>query len=108
LNFRLTAAQERALRRAAALTGQSVSGFVLSSAVEHAQEVIDRSNRVELSARSMIPGSCWCCESARPDAVAFAPARALRSPAARARKLVKSTGRSEHLVDRPRDRLTRA
>jgi SAM-dependent methyltransferase len=41
-------------------------------------------------------------------AVAFAPARALRSPAARARKLVKSTGRGEHLVDRPRDRLTRA
>jgi uncharacterized protein (DUF1778 family) len=50
LNFRLTAEQERALRRAAALTGQSVSGFVLSSAVEHAQEVLDRSNRIELSA----------------------------------------------------------
>lgn len=50
LNFRLTAEQEHALRQAAALTGQSVSGFVLSSAVEHAQEVIDRSNRIELSA----------------------------------------------------------
>jgi len=47
-------------------------------------------------------------KSARPDAVAFAPARALRYPAARARKLVQSTGRGEHLVDRPRDRLTRA
>ena len=50
LNFRLTTEQERSLRRAAALTGQSVSGFVLSSAVEHAQEVLDRSNRIELSA----------------------------------------------------------
>jgi uncharacterized protein (DUF1778 family) len=50
LNFRLTAAQERAVRQAAALTGQSVSGFVLSSAVEHAQEVLERANHVELSA----------------------------------------------------------
>lgn len=50
LNFRLTAEQERAVRQAAALTGQSVSGFVLSSAVEHAQEVLERANHVELSA----------------------------------------------------------
>jgi uncharacterized protein (DUF1778 family) len=49
LNFRLTKEQERALRRAAALTGQSVSGFVLSTAVEHAHEVLDRSSRIELS-----------------------------------------------------------
>jgi uncharacterized protein (DUF1778 family) len=50
LNFRLTKEQERALRRAAALTGQSVSGFVLSSAVEHAHELLERANHIELSA----------------------------------------------------------
>ncbi|MGH9066534.1 MAG: DUF1778 domain-containing protein [Acidimicrobiales bacterium] len=49
LNFRLTAEQELALRQAATLTGQSVSGFVLSSAVEHAQELLQRANTIELS-----------------------------------------------------------
>jgi uncharacterized protein (DUF1778 family) len=50
LNFRLTDDQERALRQAAALTGQSVSGFVLSSAVEHAHQLLERANHIELSA----------------------------------------------------------
>ena len=50
LNFRLTEEQERALRQAAALTGQSVSGFVLSSAVEHAHELLERANHIVLSA----------------------------------------------------------
>jgi len=50
LNFRLTADQERSLRQAAALVGQSVTGFVLSTAVEHAQEVLERANHVQLSA----------------------------------------------------------
>jgi uncharacterized protein (DUF1778 family) len=49
LNFRLTAEQERALRDAAALTGQSVSGFVLSSAVERAHVLLERANTIELS-----------------------------------------------------------
>lgn len=49
LNFRLSAEQERALRQAAALTGQSVSGFVLSSAVEHAHELLQRANTIEVS-----------------------------------------------------------
>jgi uncharacterized protein (DUF1778 family) len=49
LNFRLTSDQERALRQAAAITGQSVSGFVLSSAVEHAHELLERANTIELS-----------------------------------------------------------
>lgn len=49
LNFRLTSEQERSLRQAAAMTGQSVSGFVLSSAVEHAQELLERANTIELS-----------------------------------------------------------
>ena len=52
LNFRLSAEQERALREAAALTGQSVSGFVLSSAVEHAQDVLQRANTITLSDRA--------------------------------------------------------
>lgn len=50
LNFRLTDDQERALRQAAALTGQSLSGFVLSSAVEHAQNLLEQANHIELSA----------------------------------------------------------
>jgi uncharacterized protein (DUF1778 family) len=49
LNFRLTSEQERALRHAAALSGQSVSGFVLSSAVERAHELLQRANTIELS-----------------------------------------------------------
>jgi len=50
LNFRLAPEQERALRQAAALTGASLSGFVLASAVERAHELLDRANRIELSA----------------------------------------------------------
>lgn len=38
LNFRLSPEQEQALRHAAALTGQSLSGFVLSAAVDHAHD----------------------------------------------------------------------
>lgn len=49
LNFRLSPDQEQALRHAAALTGQSVSGFVLSTAVEQAHELLARANRIELS-----------------------------------------------------------
>ena len=49
LNFRLTSDQERALRQAAALTGQSVTGFVLASSVERAQELLERANTIELS-----------------------------------------------------------
>jgi uncharacterized protein (DUF1778 family) len=50
LNFRLTTDQEQALRQAAALTGESLSGFVLSSAVDRAHEVLERANHIELSA----------------------------------------------------------
>lgn len=49
LNFRLSAEQEQALRHAAALTGQSLSGFVLAAAVDHAHELLMRANRIELS-----------------------------------------------------------
>jgi uncharacterized protein (DUF1778 family) len=50
LNFRLTTEQEQALRQAAALTGESLSGFVLSSAVVRAHELLERANHIELSA----------------------------------------------------------
>lgn len=40
LNFRLSPEQEQALRHAAALTGQSLSGFVLSAAVDHAHDLL--------------------------------------------------------------------
>ena len=49
LNFRLTPEQERALRQASALTGQSLTGFVLSSAVDRAHELLDRANAIQLS-----------------------------------------------------------
>lgn len=49
LNFRLAPDQERALRRAAAITGQSLTGFVLSSAVEHAHDVLRRANTITVS-----------------------------------------------------------
>ena len=49
LNFRLNTEQELALRHAAALSGQSVSGFVVSTAVERAHEVLARANDVRLS-----------------------------------------------------------
>lgn len=49
LNFRLNTDQEHTLRQAAALTGQSLTGFVLSSAVEHAHEVLERANHIQLS-----------------------------------------------------------
>lgn len=49
LNFRLNTDQEYTLRQAAALTGQSLSGFVLSSAVEHAHEVLEHANHIQLS-----------------------------------------------------------
>lgn len=52
LNFRLSPEQERALRQAAAITGQSVSGFVLSSAVEHAHEVMERANTITVTDRA--------------------------------------------------------
>lgn len=42
LNFRLSPEQEQALRHAAALTGQSLSGFVLSAAVDHAHDRLGR------------------------------------------------------------------
>lgn len=49
LNFRLSPEQERSLRQAAALTGQSISGFVLSSAVDRAHGLLERANTIELS-----------------------------------------------------------
>ncbi|MBP8182452.1 MAG: DUF1778 domain-containing protein [Acidimicrobiia bacterium] len=49
LNFRLAPDQEDALRNAAAITGQSLSGFVLSSAIEHAHEVLRRANTLAIS-----------------------------------------------------------
>lgn len=52
LNFRVPEEAERALRRAAALSGQTLSGFVLSSATEHAYEVLQRERSIALSERA--------------------------------------------------------
>lgn len=41
--------EERALRDAAAMTGQSVTGFILSAAIQHAQHVLSRENTITVS-----------------------------------------------------------
>jgi len=47
--MRVSEHQERMLRAAADLSGETLSGFVLSVATEHAEEVLERAQRVELS-----------------------------------------------------------
>jgi len=48
LNMRVSARQERVLRAAAELSGESLTGFVLGAATERAEEVLDRAQRIEL------------------------------------------------------------
>jgi len=50
-NARLTAEQKRIFEQAAALTGQSVSQFVMSSAQRIAEEAIREHTLISLSAR---------------------------------------------------------
>ncbi|MGI9030481.1 MAG: DUF1778 domain-containing protein [Ilumatobacteraceae bacterium] len=50
LNLRVTGDQERPLRLAAALTGQTISEFVLSAAVAYAHHLVDHANHIGLSA----------------------------------------------------------
>lgn len=51
LDLRLTPDQKDLLRRAAALSGQPVTGFAVSALVERAQDMIDRFQRTVLSRR---------------------------------------------------------
>ncbi|MGH3372515.1 MAG: DUF1778 domain-containing protein [Nocardioidaceae bacterium] len=50
INMRVSERQERELRAAAELTGDTLTGFVLAAATERAQEVIERAERINVSA----------------------------------------------------------
>jgi uncharacterized protein (DUF1778 family) len=52
INMRVSEQQERILRAAAELSGETLTGFVLSVATERAQDVVARSQRIEVSAEA--------------------------------------------------------
>ncbi len=49
INMRVSERQERVLRAAADLSGETLTGFVLSVATERAEEVLERAQRIEIS-----------------------------------------------------------
>lgn len=49
INMRVSDRQESILRAAAELSGETLTGFVLSVATERAQDVVERSQRIEIS-----------------------------------------------------------
>jgi uncharacterized protein (DUF1778 family) len=51
LDFRVPADQKRLIEQAAALSGLTVSSFILGSTVEHAREVVKGASLIELSNR---------------------------------------------------------
>lgn len=50
INMRVSERQERVLRAAADLSGETLTGFVLGVATERAEQVLERANRVDLNA----------------------------------------------------------
>lgn len=50
INMRVSHRQERVLRAAAELSGETLTGFVLSVATERAEELLERAQRVDVSA----------------------------------------------------------
>lgn len=50
INMRVSERQVRILRAAAELTGETLTGFVLAAATERAGEVIERAERINVSA----------------------------------------------------------
>lgn len=50
VNMRVSERQERVLRAAAELSGETLTGFVLAVATERAEEVLERAQRVDLGA----------------------------------------------------------
>ena len=50
LNMRVSERQERVLRAAAELSGETLTGFVLASATERAEEILERGQRIDVSA----------------------------------------------------------
>ncbi len=49
INMRVSAHQERVLRAAADLSGETLTGFVLSVATERAEQVLERAQRINIS-----------------------------------------------------------
>jgi uncharacterized protein (DUF1778 family) len=49
INMRVSDRQENILRAAAELSGETLTGFVLSVATERAQDVVERSQRIKVS-----------------------------------------------------------
>ena len=52
IHMRVSSRQERVLRAAAELTGETLTGFVLSAATERAETVLERAETIELSAQA--------------------------------------------------------
>lgn len=50
INMRVDERQERVLRAAAQLSGETLTGFVLAVATERAEQVLERAHRIELGA----------------------------------------------------------
>jgi uncharacterized protein (DUF1778 family) len=48
LNMRVSERQERVLRAAADVSGETLTGFVLGAATERAEEILERTQRIEL------------------------------------------------------------
>jgi uncharacterized protein (DUF1778 family) len=52
INMRVSDHQERVLRAAADLRGETLTGFVLSVATQQAEEVLEQTQRISLSAEA--------------------------------------------------------
>jgi uncharacterized protein (DUF1778 family) len=52
INIVVSEHQERVLRAAADMTGETLSGFVLSVATEHAEQILARAQRTNLSSET--------------------------------------------------------
>lgn len=50
--MRVSERQERVLRAAAELNGETLTGFVLAVATERAEEVLERAQRIDVSAEA--------------------------------------------------------
>jgi uncharacterized protein (DUF1778 family) len=50
--MRISERQERVLRAAADLRGETMTGFVLAAATERAEQVLEQAERIELSSKA--------------------------------------------------------
>jgi uncharacterized protein (DUF1778 family) len=52
INMRVSERQERVLRAAAELSGETLTGFVLAVATERAEQLLERAQRIDLGAEA--------------------------------------------------------